>query len=518
MKLINLLTIWYLSTIVQIVHGREYVIRLKHKDTLQKFFNSKLLNSVGSKVKDVIGNDKLDKIYSFGDFNCLSAKNLSIDIVERLKRNPFVADVVPNLAFEMFEKGSPWYTSEDNDDDEVDDESEDEDDDEGNDDGDDDDDDDDDDEDDNGINVQYGAPRHLGRISSRGQLPFDIRNENEFKEFIHYYYEDQFKGSNIAAYILDTGIYAEHPDFENRVIVGADMTGEGPGDSNGHGTHVAGILGSKTFGVAKNVTLVEVKVLTGRGSGNLTTVLSGIQFAVDHCRLMRETQGKQCVANMSLGTVRNNIINAAIHEAFKAGLIMVVAAGNSNVSACWTSPASAKNAITVGAFDDRTETIAYFSNWGACVDIFAPGVKIRSLSNSPESHHKHVTHSGTSMASPVVAGLAAILLDKGVEPFDVKDKLLHLSTKDVFNKLTLFFKYGTPNKIAYNGIEDFFENEDDAVDEEEEAKNLLDRFRIFEAVYPIIDNYELAEKLKDYKPSGTVYSSDDEYLDPSWVN
>lgn len=477
----------------EVVLGQEYLIRFKKNDSLQKFFRSRLFDK--NRVSDVLGDENIGRVFEFGNFKCLSAKNLSVDIIERLRSNPFVADIVPDLAFELYNETKMEQQGKDKKNDVEGEEPE-------------------------KVAIQYGAPRHLGRLSSRNQLPFNIRNENEFKKLINYYYEDQYRGENVMAYIIDTGIFKEHPEFNGRAIVGIDTTGEGPGDMNGHGTHVAGLVGSRTFGVAKNVTLVEVKVLSGKGTGNLTTVLSGIEFAVQHCKQVSMKTGKKCVANMSLGTVRNNIINAAIQEAHNSGVVMVVAAGNSNVSACWTSPASSKSAITVGAFDDRTETIAYFSNWGACVDIFASGVKIKSLSNKKELLTKHIANTGTSMASPVVAGMVAVLLDKGVDSSNIKEKLIELSTKEIFNRITLFFKYGTPNRVAYNGIENLIDDdEEDEMDAENTEKHstFFDRFKFDNPIYPKIKVEELAKKLRSYKSTGLIIKEKEDFLDDSWV-
>lgn len=218
---------------------------------------------------------------------------------------------------------------------------------------------------------------------------------------------------------------------------------------------------------------MEVKALTAKGQGNLTTVISAMEFAVNHCR---SSEGKGCVINLSLGAIRNSVINQAVKAAHEAGIVVVVAAGNSNINACLNSPASAPEAITVGAFDDRTDSIAKFSNWGSCVDIFAPGVRVKSLASAP--HLKPILFSGTSMASPSITGLAAILLDEGV-PYDkIKDYILKMATNDVFQRRTLVFKPGTPNRVAFNGVK---KNDD----------------KFSNAVYPVVDLDLLIEDLKD---------------------
>ncbi|KAH3903570.1 Rrt12p SCDLUD_001212 [Saccharomycodes ludwigii] len=351
------------------------------------------------------------------------------------------------------------------------------------DDGDDADDDDDEDEDDTEIiQIQNNAPRHLVRLSRREKIPPSRkltgsddskqhisfikteRGEEEEEEgeegeeeeegiepsksHYDYYYNSKFQGESVSAYILDTGIKADHPEFENRVIHGADFTREGPGDNNGHGTHVAGIVGSNKYGVAKKVELIEIKVLNKDGQGDLTSVISGLEYAVQH----RKNNGdkKLAVANLSLGSLRNSVLNEAVKAAVDSGLIVVVAAGNANTNACWNSPASEPSAITVGAMDDKLDAIAKFSNWGECVDIFASGVQVKSLSHVNDEIS--VAYSGTSMAAPSVAGLVAILLDKYQSSAGIKEKLIELSTKHFMKRRTLIFKPRTPNRLAFNGI------------------------------------------------------------------
>ncbi|CCE63009.1 hypothetical protein TPHA_0D03760 [Tetrapisispora phaffii CBS 4417] len=441
----------WLCILINVVVAKEYIIRLKNNYSITKFMNSDVFNLPNRKVSDFIldNGHQIKKVIEFGNFKCFivddsTDKRISLDLMERLRKHPFVQDITPNIKVELYGDAEHQGADNDNHNDtdmveetvwQDDDDSEDQDDDEY-----------------KGVDIQFGAPRHLGKLSSRHQLPYNVKDEKEFKEFIHYYYDRYYQGTNSVVYIIDTGVYKEHKEFGNRVHFGGDFIGEGKGDYNGHGTHVAGLIGSKTFGVAKNVTLFDVKVLDQKGFGNLTSVLEGIEFAVNNCKLKQQPMGKNCVINMSLGTIRNPIINEAIKEAFLSGITPVVAAGNNNFSACWTSPASSNFAITVGAMDDRTDTIAVFSNWGQCVDIFAPGVRIKSLSN--RMLENGVIHSGTSMASPIVAGLVAILMEKGYKCDEIKQKLIDDSSKSIFSKLTLFFKYGTPNRVIYNGIEE----------------------------------------------------------------
>ncbi|CAN6674398.1 subtilase-type proteinase Rrt12p [Trichomonascus vanleenenianus] len=286
--------------------------------------------------------------------------------------------------------------------------------------------------------IQEEAPRHLARISRRDRLP-----EDETGSY-HYAKDGQ---EEIDIYVIDTGIHADHPEFEGRVVRGADFTGEGQGDKNGHGTHVAGIIGSKTFGAAKGVKLIEIKVLTGMGLGNLSAVIAGIDFAVNQKR----DSGRKALANLSLGAGFNSLLNSAVNAAVDSGLTMIVAAGNANTAACASSPASAGRALTVGAIDDRYDTVASFSNWGSCVDLFASGVYVTSLSHSGDGT---LALSGTSMAAPVVTGTIAMYMGLGLSEDEARDKVLSLATRDAIEFKSVFFRPRTPNLIAYNGMAD----------------------------------------------------------------
>ena len=224
-------------------------------------------------------------------------------------------------------------------------------------------------------------------------------------------YSTTLTGAGVTAYVIDTGVFAGHSEFGGRVSTGytAIADGNGSNDCNGHGTHVAGTVGGATVGVARSVSLVPVRVLDCTGSGSMSQVLAGINWMVaDH------QAGVPAVANLSLGGGYYAPLNAAIDGAVADGITVAVAAGNSNVDACSTSPSSAASAITVAAsggtgydpalYDQR----ASFSNWGSCVDIFAPGVRIVSSYYSGANTYAYM--SGTSMASPHVAGIAALYL------------------------------------------------------------------------------------------------------------
>jgi len=209
-------------------------------------------------------------------------------------------------------------------------------------------------------------------------------------------------GTGVRAYILDTGILPGHVDFGGRVSGGytAIADANGTSDCNGHGTHVAGTVGGTQWGVAKNVTLVPVRVLGCTGSGTLSGVIAGIDWVTANAV-------KPAVANMSLGSSVNTSVNDAVARSVAAGITYVVAAGNENTDACTRSPASTPSAITVGS-TANTDARSSFSNFGTCVDIFAPGSSITSAWHTGTTVTN--TISGTSMAAPHVAGVAALYL------------------------------------------------------------------------------------------------------------
>jgi subtilisin family serine protease len=211
-------------------------------------------------------------------------------------------------------------------------------------------------------------------------------------------------GAGVTAYVVDTGILATHSEFTGRVATGftAISDGRGTTDCHGHGTHVAGTVGGTTFGVAKSVTLVPVRVMSCAGSGSASGVIAGIDWIIgDH------QAGVPAVANMSIGGPSSVALNAAVARGVADGVVFVVAAGNDNANACRYSPASETTAVTVGA-TGPTDVRSSFSNFGSCLDVFAPGEGITSSTIGSDT--ARATWSGTSMASPHVAGVAALLL------------------------------------------------------------------------------------------------------------
>lgn len=247
-------------------------------------------------------------------------------------------------------------------------------------------------------------------------------------------------GAGTYAFIVDTGIRADHQEFAGRVQAGATAISDGRGteDCNGHGTHVAGTVGGSTWGVAKQVTLVPVRVLNCRGSGSWSGIIAGLDYVAQDSR-------RPAVANMSLGGGYSATVNAAVAGAVANRVTVVVAAGNSTADACKYSPASEPSALTVGA-TTSADAGASYSNYGACLDLFAPGSGITSAWYTSSSATN--TISGTSMASPHVAGVAALALgaNPGASPAAVGAFIAGQAT---VGRLTAVGT-GSPNLLLYS--------------------------------------------------------------------
>jgi subtilisin family serine protease len=237
--------------------------------------------------------------------------------------------------------------------------------------------------------IQEGATWGLDRIDQRGSTLDGL-------------YTYEYKGSGVTVYIADTGIRYSHQEFEGRAVPGFDVFGSDGSDCHGHGTHVAGTVGSRTYGVAKDVRLVSVRVLNCNGSGSASGVIAGIDWAAGDA-------ARPAVLNMSLGGVGNASVDEAVRQAAAAGITVVAAAGNHNDSACWYSPARSPDAITTAAMDPDGSRSA-FSNYGDCVDLFAPGRFIQSTANVSDAAVADMA--GTSVAAPHVAGAAALVLEE----------------------------------------------------------------------------------------------------------
>ncbi|KAF5383498.1 hypothetical protein D9757_006134 [Collybiopsis confluens] len=246
--------------------------------------------------------------------------------------------------------------------------------------------------------VQKGAPWGLARISHRKKI--SLGNFNRYSHI-------PSGGDGVDAYIIDTGVDINHPEFEGRANWGKTIpNNDVDEDAHGHGTHCAGTIGSKSFGVAKQANLWAVKVLGSDGSGTMSDVVAGVEWASEHAsEQAKSSKRKGAVANMSLGGGKSSVLDETVNRASRKGLFFAVAAGNDNRDACSSSPAAATEALTVGASTIGDER-AFFSNYGKCVDIFGPGLNIKSTWPGDKIN----TISGTSMASPHVCGLAAYFL------------------------------------------------------------------------------------------------------------
>ncbi|MFI1651643.1 S8 family peptidase [Streptomyces avidinii] len=248
-------------------------------------------------------------------------------------------------------------------------------------------------------------------------------------------------GQGVTAYIVDSGIDYRHPEFGGRARFGFDAIGDGRngGDCNGHGTHVAGTVGGTTFGVARKVNLVSVRVLGCDGRGPWSGIIAGFDWVARNAQ-------QPAVLNASLGGDRLDSVNAAATAVSDRGVLPVIAAGNENRDACRVSPASAPRVVTVGA-TDRFDQETDFSNWGECLDIYAPGKDIVSARLGGGS----VALNGTSMAAPHVAGVAALYKAEhpNALPAELHNFLSDKSTKDVIENLS----DNSPNQLLFtNGL------------------------------------------------------------------
>jgi len=262
-------------------------------------------------------------------------------------------------------------------------------------------------------------------------------------------------GAGVTVYVVDTGIFAGHDDFGGRVVSGfnAFVDSASANDCNGHGTHVAGVIGGSNYGAAKSVTLVPVRVLDCNGSGSVSTVIAGLDWVLqDHA----QSQGP-AVVNMSLAGNASSALDTEVNSLISAGMTTVVAAGNDNVDACGQSPARVHGALTVGA-STETDARAKFSNYGDCVDLFAPGTNI--VSDWYSSPTATAISSGTSESAPLVAGVAALLLEKypSASPATVSQTVLSQATLDVLGAIGV----GSPNRLLFSVIDSLDESMGDS--------------------------------------------------------
>ncbi|MCP2165244.1 Serine protease, subtilisin family [Goodfellowiella coeruleoviolacea] len=276
--------------------------------------------------------------------------------------------------------------------------------------------------------TQTGATWGIDRIDQRA-LPLSTT------------YTYSTTASNVTAYVIDTGVRASHSQFGGRASSGYDFVDDDTNtdDCQGHGTHVAGTIGGSTYGVAKGVKIVGVRVLDCNGSGSYADVIAGIDWVTAN-------HSSPAVANMSLGGGVYTAVDQAVQRSIASGVTYGIAAGNSSANACNYSPARTPEAITVGA-TTNTDARASYSNYGSCVDIFAPGTSITSSWNTSDSATN--TISGTSMATPHVVGAAALYLanNPSASPATVRNALVGAGTTGVVTSPGS----GSPNVLLYTG-------------------------------------------------------------------
>lgn len=279
--------------------------------------------------------------------------------------------------------------------------------------------------------TQSNAEWGLARLSQRDQVraPYEYRYPSS-------------GGSGIRVYVLDTGIDVGHPDFGGRAVWGENFVDSLQSDDNGHGTHVAGIVGGTKYGVAKGSQIIAVKVLDREGSGSDSGILKALNWIVQRESTL-SNKGTKAIINMSLGGSFSRSLNDAVNSASQS-IGVAVASGNESMDSCSTSPSSAEGAMAVMA-SEKTDRYASFSNWGSCSNIIAPGAQIKSTYKGGGT----ALMSGTSMASPHVAGLMALYLslpDIGDPlPKDLYSLIQDNATKDAISSVP----QGTPNLLAF---------------------------------------------------------------------
>lgn len=279
--------------------------------------------------------------------------------------------------------------------------------------------------------TQSNAEWGLARLSQRDlvRAPYEYRYPSS-------------SGSGIRVYVLDTGIDVGHPDFGGRAVWGENFVDSLQSDDNGHGTHVAGIVGGTKYGVAKGSQIIAVKVLDREGSGSDSGILKALNWIVQRESTLSNKRTK-AIINMSLGGSFSRSLNDAVNSASQS-IGVAVASGNESMDSCSTSPSSAEGAMAVMA-SEKTDRYASFSNWGSCSNIIAPGAQIKSTYKGGGT----AVMSGTSMASPHVAGLMALYLslpDIGDPlPKDLYSVIEDNATKDAISSVP----QGTPNLLAF---------------------------------------------------------------------
>jgi subtilisin family serine protease len=277
--------------------------------------------------------------------------------------------------------------------------------------------------------IQTGATWGLDRIDQRG-LPLN-----------GVYAHGTRTGQGVRVYVIDSGIRTSHPEFEGRASVGADFVGDGLNgqDCRGHGTHVAGTIASKRYGVAKGASVVSVRAFGCSGTVPVSTIIAAVEWVTANAQ-------KPAVVNLSLGSAADSALNQAVRASIASGLVYAVAAGNEGVNACTRSPASVPEAITVGATTSNDQRLN-FSNWGSCLDVFAPGASI--VSTWYNTDNSYGVTSGTSMAAAHVSGVAALHLQGNPSATPAQVAALITSTATARRMMD---PAGAPNRLLFSGL------------------------------------------------------------------
>ena len=275
-------------------------------------------------------------------------------------------------------------------------------------------------------------------IATQNNPPWGLDRIDQRDRPLSATYNYNWTGSGVRVYVIDTGIRTAHTQFGGRASNVFDVNGGNGQDCNGHGTHVSGTVGGSTYGVAKSAMLRGVRVFGCGSTTPTSSIIAGVNYVVSN-------HIKPAVANMSVGGPASSSMDTAVNNLINAGVTVAVAAGNNNVNACGASPARVAAAVTVGS-STSTDARSSFSNYGTCLDLFAPGSSI--LSAWYTSNTATATLSGTSMASPHVAGVAALYLqaNPGSSPATIRNAIVNNSTTNRLSGIGT----GSPNRLLYS--------------------------------------------------------------------